>query len=125
MGSVKGVIILVLAVAVVGISLLLQPWSELGFGVEEDKVPIWAKGIVASPVYQSLKPLGNDITKFLTERTAQEEKEEGTVAQLNPLVIGNYSYAITMCIALILASIAIIAVGREDAEEKTVLPVKK
>jgi hypothetical protein len=38
---------------------------------------------------------------------------------------GDYAYSLVMGLAMVAAAIGIAAIGREEAEEKTVLPVKK
>ncbi|HEY9713606.1 MAG TPA: hypothetical protein V6C72_09045 [Chroococcales cyanobacterium] len=125
MDSVKGLIILCVAVAVVGISLLLQPWSELGFGFDEKQVPEWAKPIVASSVFQQLKPYGEKARDYLVGKTKTEQAEGEATTNLDALNVGNYTYALVMAIAMVLAAFAIILIGREDSEEKTYVPVKK
>jgi len=38
---------------------------------------------------------------------------------------GDYAYSFFLALALVVASIGIVLIGREEAEEKTILPVKK
>ena len=62
--------------------------------------------------------MGADLTKYL----------EGKGVSVNPkstASLGDYGYILFMGVALTIAGIAIMIIGREDAEEKTVLPVKK
>lgn len=121
--SLKGIVILGLGAVVLGMSLLMA-WSELGFtGVFPDwlndlMTRLHLKDITAGLFDTLQKGLGADITKFLS----------GAGVSVNPnstASLGDYGYAIFMTIALTAAGIAIMVIGREDAEEKTVLPVKK
>ncbi len=57
--------------------------------------------------------LAKEITEYL--------KSQGASSKL----VGEYAYSLFMFVSLVIASIAIVLIGREDAEEKTILPVKK
>lgn len=90
-----------------------MPWSELGFTGD---FPAWLNwlmqplGVVKQ--FNSMVPIGNQITEFLTKQGATKN-------------FGDYAYSLFIGFALTLAAIAIILVGKEDAEEKTILPLKK
>lgn len=121
--SPKGIIILAFAGAVVAVSVLMA-WSELGFA---GTLPNWLTDLTTrlgvhgmiSSFFNSLTPgMGTDLTKYL----------EGKGVSVNPkstASLGDYGYILFMGVALVLAGIGIMIIGREDAEEKTVLPVKK
>lgn len=121
--SPKGIILLAFAGAVVAVSVLMA-WSELGFS---GTLPDWLTDLTSriglhgliSESFNNLKPgLGGDLTKFL----------EGKGVSVNPkstASLGDYGYILFMGIALVIAGIAIMIIGKEDAEEKTVIPVKK
>ncbi|MCC7529628.1 MAG: hypothetical protein IT342_13975 [Candidatus Melainabacteria bacterium] len=121
--SPKGIILLAFAGAVVAVSVLMA-WSELGFA---GTLPDWLTdlttrlglhGMIAG-FFNSLTPgLGNDLVEYL----------KGKGVSVNPkstASLGDYGYILFMGVALTLAGIGIMIIGREDAEEKTVLPVKK
>jgi len=121
--SPKGIILLAFAGAVVAISVLMA-WSELGF---TGTLPDWLHDLTSrvglqapiSGFFNSLTPsLGKDLIGYL----------EGKGVSVNPnstASLGDYGYILFMGLALVLAGIAIMIIGKEDAEEKTVLPVKK
>lgn len=121
--SPKGIILLAFAGAVVAVSVLMA-WSELGFS---GTLPDWLSDLTSriglhgliSESFNNLKPgMGADLTKFL----------EGKGVSVNPkstASLGDYGYILFMGIALVIAGIAIMIIGKEDAEEKTVIPVKK
>jgi hypothetical protein len=121
--SPKGIIILAFAGAVVAVSVLMA-WSELGFA---GTLPDWLTDLTTrlgvhgmiSGFFNSLTPgLGKDLAEYLT----------GKGVSVNPkstASLGDYGYILFMGLALTVAGIGIMIIGREDAEEKTVLPVKK
>lgn len=121
--SPKGIILLAFAGAVVAVSILMA-WSELGF---TGTLPDWLHDLTGriglqssiTGFFNSLTPgMGADLTKYL----------EGKGVSVNPkstASLGDYGYILFMGVALTIAGIAIMIIGREDAEEKTVLPVKK
>lgn len=121
--SPKGIILLAFAAVIVGTSVLMA-WSELGF---TGNLPDWLHDLTSriglqgaiSGFLDSLKPgMGADLLKYL----------EGKGVSVNPkstASLGDYGYILFMGLALTVAGIGIMIIGREDAEEKTVLPVKK
>jgi hypothetical protein len=123
--GIKALLIAGIAFVVVIGSVVFMPWAELGFGLEPDKVPAWADGIIASPLYQSLHSTGQDAYDKLNKAITGTDKQQNGTATMTPLIAGNYTYAFAMSILLILASVGIMLIGREDSEEKTILPVKK
>lgn len=120
----KLVIVGVVALMVVAISLTLMPWAESGFGFEPQKLPEWSQHIFdANGPFASLKPLGDWAQQALTSKVDKGDLNKSN--QIDPILAGNYMYALAMGAAMTLAAIAIMYVGKEDAEEKTILPVKK
>ncbi len=121
--SPKGIILLAFAGAVVGISILMA-WSELGFA---GNLPDWLADLTTriglhdaiSGFFNSLTPgMGNDLLTYLKGKGV-------TVNEKSTASLGDYGYILFMGLALTVAGIGIMIIGREDAEEKTVLPVKK
>lgn len=121
--SPKGIILLAFAGAVVAVSVLMA-WSELGFA---GTLPDWLADLTSriglhgpiSGFFNSLTPgLGGDLTKYLTDKGV-------SVNPKSTASLGDYGYILFMGVALVVAGIGIMIIGREDAEEKTVLPVKK
>jgi len=121
--SPKGIILLAFAGAVVAVSVLMA-WSELGFA---GTLPDWLTDLTTrlglhgtiSGFFNSLTPsLGGDLTKYLQEKGV-------SVNPKSTASLGDYGYILFMGVALTIAGIAIMIIGKEDAEEKTVLPVKK
>ena len=90
-----------------------MPWAELGFSTQ---FPPWLQGFVNSigipDIYEHFKPLADSISNAL--------KNAGAEANF-----GDYAYVAIMAIAMIAAAIAIVLIGKEEAEEKTMLPQKK
>lgn len=121
--SPKGIILLAFAGAVVAVSVLMA-WSELGFA---GTLPDWLADLTSriglhgaiSGFFNSLTPgLGGDLTKYLQDKGV-------SVNPKSTASLGDYGYILFMGVALVVAGIGIMIIGREDAEEKTVLPVKK
>jgi len=109
----KDLLIILLAVVCVGVSLVLLPWAELGFN---GKFPAWLSWL-PSWVVEFFNELGkgtiaSQIQEYLTNQGAQTN-------------LGDYAYALFLFLALIAAAVAIILIGREESEEKLLLPVKK
>lgn len=121
--SPKGIILLAFAGVVLAVSGLMA-WSELGFA---GTLPDWLNDLLSriglsklvSDQFNGLTPsLGNDLLNFL----------KGKGVSVNPkstASLGDYGYILFMGVALIVAGIGIMVIGREDAEEKTVIPMKK
>lgn len=121
--SPKGIIILAFAGVVVAVSVLMA-WSELGFA---GTLPNWLADLTTrlglhatiSGFFNSLTPgLGGDLVGYL----------QGKGVSVNPkstASLGDYGYILFMGVALVVGGIGIMIIGKEDAEEKTVLPVKK
>jgi len=121
--SPKGIILLAFAGAVVAVSVLMA-WSELGFA---GTLPDWLTDLTTriglhgtiSGFFNSLTPsLGTDLTKYLQDKGV-------SVNPKSTASLGDYGYILFMGVALVVAGIGIMIIGKEDAEEKTVLPVKK
>ncbi len=112
-------ILLVVAGAVGCLAMTsLMPWAELQLNGSAANWPTWLK-VFANPVvelgakqYSDLTPKGEQLTKELKERGAESS-------------YGDYVYAVLLGGAMTAAAIGIAAIGREDAEEKTVVPEKK
>lgn len=95
----------------------LMPWAELGMNGAFDNWPLWLRWIsehtgIVLPNYASAGNLATDWTGYLQKAGAEKN-------------LGDYAYSLVMGVAMIGAAIGIAAIGREEAEEKTVLPVKK
>jgi hypothetical protein len=99
-------------------------WSELGFA---GTLPDWLTDLTTriglhgmiSGFFNSLTPtLGTDLTKYLQDKGV-------SVNPKSTASLGDYGYILFMGVALVVAGIGIMIIGKEDAEEKTVLPVKK
>ena len=121
--SPKGIILLAFAAVIVSVSVLMA-WSELGF---TGTLPDWLTDLTTrlglykpiSDFFNSLTPgMGGDLTKFLQEKG-------DSVNPKSTASLGDYGYILFMGLALTVAGIGIMVIGKEDAEEKTVLPVKK
>ncbi|MDR3612275.1 MAG: hypothetical protein P4L53_01840 [Candidatus Obscuribacterales bacterium] len=108
----KDFVVALVALGCLVAALVLQPWSELQFGFDLKAIPEWSRALVQSPPMSDLKPLGD---------WAEQSLKAGG-ASTN---FGDYMYALVMFGVLTLIGIAYIAVGREEAEEKLILPVKK
>jgi hypothetical protein len=110
--SIKSILIPVLAALCLLVSIVLQPWSELGFNGNFPNWLSWAMTpLGVASMFKDI-PWGQPIETFL--------KAQGAKANF-----GDYAYSLFMCMAMTAAAIAIVLVGKEDAEEKTVLPLKK
>ena len=111
----KDVLIIVLAATCLMVSLVLQPWAELGFKGDFPAWISWLTGWLG--IDKFFNELGScqfakDIQEFLSQQGAQAN-------------FGEYAYCLFLFVALIVAAIAIILIGREESEEKLLLPVKK
>ncbi len=119
----KLAVVAVVALVVVSLSLMLMPWAESGFGFDKTSLPLWSQPIFENEPFTSLKPLGDWAQKSLSGHVDKED--ENAKGQINPFLAGDYTYAMVMGLAMILAALAIMFVGKEDAEEKLILPAKK
>ncbi|MBS2003525.1 MAG: hypothetical protein U0103_07820 [Candidatus Obscuribacterales bacterium] len=119
----KLVVVALIGVAVVGVSLMLMPWAESGFGFDKPALPAWSQPIFDSPPFTGLKPLGDWAQQRLSGKV--DKDDESAKGVINPIAAGNYTYAMAMGVAMILAAFAIMFVGKDDAEEKLIIPVKK
>jgi hypothetical protein len=108
----KDLLIFVLAAICFCVSIVLMPWSELGFTGDFPTWLAWAMGPLGVTAFFQQLPWGPHITQFLTEQGAKKN-------------FGDYAYVLFMCAAMCAAAIAIVLIGKEEAEEKTILPIKK
>jgi hypothetical protein len=108
----KFIVIPILAVAALLVSVILMPWSELNFTGDFPTWLAWAMGPLGVAAFFHSIPWGDQLKDFLLAQGAKTH-------------FGDYAYALFMGLAMVAAAIAIVIVGREEAEEKTVLPVKK
>jgi hypothetical protein len=110
--NIKDSVIFILALLCFGVSIIMLPWSELGFN---GQFPPWLACVLdpigVAKMFGSI-PYGHALQEFLTKQGARDN-------------FGDYAYALFMFAALIMAAVAIVLIGREDAEEKTILPLKK
>ena len=114
--SIKDLTLLALALICLLVSLILQPWAELGFTGKFPPWLAWAMDplhIAKIFTWLGETTIAKNIHAYLTA--------QGAVANN----FGDYAYALFLFVALIAGAVAIVLIGREDAEEKTVLPVKK
>ena len=93
-------------------ALVLMPWSELNFGFDLKSIPDWSHGLVESPIMAPLASMGHQAEDYLKARGAESQ-------------FGDYMYALVIFGILTLVGLAYVVVGREEAEEKLYLPVKK
>lgn len=111
-------LILVIAGAITCLTFTgLMPWAELGMNASYENWPQWLRWLSTNlgfslPDYAGAAQLGAQWTEMLKKAGAEHR-------------LGDYAYSLVMGIAMIGAAVGIAAIGREDAEEKTVLPVKK
>lgn len=110
--DIKDLVIVVLALLCFGVSIVMLPWSELGFNGHFPPWLAWALDPIGIANAFNSIPGGKTIQEFLIQKGARDN-------------FGDYAYALFMFAALIMAAIAIVLIGREDAEEKTILPLKK
>jgi hypothetical protein len=111
----KDIVIVVFALLCLTVSAVLQPWAELGFS---GNFPAWLYGVAQQTG-------GVELFNELGNGTLAKNIQEYLTSQGAKTNLGDYAYALFMFVALIVAAVAIVLIGREDAEEKTVLPVKK
>ncbi len=106
-------VVSVLALITILVSCLM-PFAEIGLNDSTQSYPGWLQSVAGLLVtfYKPFMPIGNDLTKYL--------KTQGVMTNL-----GDYAYIVFLSIAMLIASLAIGIVGREDATEKTVIPEKK
>ena len=96
---------------------LALPWAELGMDASFQNWPEWLKWLSINlnmplPDYSNLANYASEWTEHLKKAGAESR-------------FGDYAYALVMGLAMIASAVGIAAIGREDGEEKTVLPVKK
>ncbi len=125
----KLAVVAVVALVVVSLSLMLMPWAESGFGFDKTALPVWSQPIFENEPFTSLKPLGDWAQKSISDALAAashvDKDDQNAKGQSNPFLAGDYTYAMVMGLAMVLAALAIMFVGKEDAEEKLILPAKK
>jgi hypothetical protein len=108
----KSIFVVAVAGICLYIALVLMPWSELQFGLIAKQIPGWAEPLVNSPLMKPLTDTGHAIVDYLSS--------QGTKSQF-----GDYMYGFCIFIILTLIGLSYIVVGREEAEEKLILPIKK
>lgn len=96
---------------------LTMPWAELGMDASFQQWPEWLKWLstnlnVPLPDYAFMSNYATEWTAHLKKAGAESR-------------YGDYAYSLVMGLAMIASAIGIAAIGREEGEEKTVLPVKK
>ena len=82
------------------------------YALDMKAIPEWSHQIVQSPVMAPLTGLGQQTVDYL--------KKNGAEANF-----GDYMYGLVIFVILTLIGLTYIVVGREEAEEKMYLPVKK
>jgi hypothetical protein len=129
---VKGIIIGILAIACLVLSVVFQPWAEMGFGTDPNELA--TDSLLAQPVhalagwYSQFDGMAKSLQSDIKGKLDQEAIQTG--AKPDPdwgksVIAGNYTYVYVMAFAMFASAVAIIVIGREDAEEKTVIPIKK
>jgi hypothetical protein len=102
---------------------LFMPFTESGLIIAPEPNSVQAKQfakcmpvdfLAQVPGLAGLKDIGDSVAKM--PAFAEMNKDPNAPY---------YLYAVFLGVAMMLASVAINVIGREDAEEKTVLPVKK
>jgi hypothetical protein len=104
-------LLVVISVACLGCAVVLMPWSELNFGADPHQLTTWGKALCEMPPMNGLSNLAQQVTTYLKANGAESN-------------FGDYMYALVIFGILTLLGLVFMAVGREEAEEKTVLPVK-
>jgi hypothetical protein len=102
----------------------------MGFGTEITNTSMLEdplKGLAKA--YDGLSNKGKELQGIFVDNLKETAKANG-LDQVpsdmeTPNIAGRYAYILFVAIALVAAAVAIILIGREDAEEKLVLPVKK
>lgn len=104
-----------------GIACLLvtlnMPWAELGMNASVEHWPEWLRWLhinagLPLPDYANMNGYATEWTEYLKKAGAENR-------------FGDYAYSLLIGIAMVAAAIGMTAIGREDGEEKLVLPVKK
>ena len=108
----KSVFVGVVACFCLYAALVLMPWSELNFGFDLNSIPGWSHGLVEGPLMKPLADIGHQAQDYLKARGAESQ-------------FGDYMYALVIFAILTLLGLCFMVVGREEAEEKLYLPVKK
>ncbi len=91
-----------------------MPWAELDMGqAKPDQVTTWGQALLDYTPMSQLKETGKQIQDFLVKHGAEPDSN-----------LGDYTYALVIFGILTVLGLVFIVVGREEAEEKTVLPVK-
>ena len=106
-------------------ALFFMPYAELGFNGNFPQWSNWfVKPLGLDKAFESAKDLGDKLTTDLKEYGATARQVDLT-DPAKGASYGDYGYALALGLALIAGGIAVAAIGREEAEESTVLPVKK
>lgn len=148
----KSIFVFLFAAVVVGLSILVQPMAELGFGLDKEAIPVQSaagaerlgrkppepgasislsgfliNSMVDSSICKGLQSNGEAAITFLKKQLIKQGADPNDLTgDKFTVVAGDYSYALVMGLALTVAGIAIIIAGNEgEAEEKTILPLKK
>lgn len=96
---------------------LAMPWAELGMNASFDKWPEWLRWLhinagIPLPDYAFMSGYATQWTEYLKKAGAENK-------------FGDYAYSLIIGVAMVASAIGMTAIGREDGEEKLVLPVKK
>lgn len=108
----KSIFVIAVACVCLYAALVLMPWSELQMGLDMNGIPDWSKPIVESPLMKPLSDIGQQAMAYLKKGGAESH-------------FGDYMYGLVMFVILTLIGLCYMVVGREEAEEKMYLPIKK
>jgi hypothetical protein len=107
-------LLIIVSAICLGCAAVLMPWSELDMGLAKPaQVTSWGQALLDLPPMSELKNSGEKIQDFLVKHGAEPDSN-----------LGDYTYALVIFGILTVLGVVFIVVGREEAEEKTVLPVK-
>jgi hypothetical protein len=110
------VLVLLFAAACVGISVFM-PWAELGLPTSATAIPEPAKSVLSavgmSGIFDGLGGLKEQAAAIVKSVPSHDTN------------FAYYVYSVFLALAMTAAALAILIVGKEDAEEKTILPEKK
>jgi len=115
-------LILVFALVCLGTTFFL-PWAERGTLTPNSKESSDIRTWMPSSPPESLAGLFTDVQNTLTGVVATVGEESKDAQKSENFKF--YCYAFFLSLAMVAAAIGINIIGREESEEKTILPLKK